>query len=50
VAAGSRCPRKFLLAHDTALLIAANAHALDNANTPQDLKTMQGTQTVPGPA
>jgi molybdopterin-guanine dinucleotide biosynthesis protein A len=37
VAAGQDCPRRFLLAHDVALLDAARARALDNANTPADL-------------
>lgn len=41
VAAGRQCPRKFLLTHDTALLAAALPHALDNANTPQDLQAMR---------
>ena len=37
IAGGAACPRKFLLAHDVRLLDAANARALGNANTPQDL-------------
>ena len=37
IAAGGACPRKFLLSHDVRLLDAANARALGNANTPQDL-------------
>lgn len=41
VAAGRHCPRKFMLAHDVELLVAARPHALDNANTPQDLLAMR---------
>jgi len=37
VAAGGSCPRKFLIGHDVALLTPANARALDNANTPEEL-------------
>lgn len=37
VAGGGACPRQFLLSHDLCLLDAANARALGNANTPQDL-------------
>ena len=37
IAAGGACPRKFLQSHDLRLLDAANARALGNANTPQDL-------------
>ncbi len=37
VATGVSCPRKFLAAHDVALLQPASASALANANTPEDL-------------
>jgi molybdopterin-guanine dinucleotide biosynthesis protein A len=37
VAGGHDCPRKFLLAHEVALLDPLRPHALANANTPQDL-------------
>lgn len=37
VAAGGSCPRKFLIGHDVTLLTPANARALDNANTPEEL-------------
>jgi molybdenum cofactor guanylyltransferase len=37
IAAGGACPRKFLRSQDLRLLDAANARALGNANTPQEL-------------
>jgi molybdenum cofactor guanylyltransferase len=37
VAAGRHCPRKFLMAHDVALLVPARPAALGNANTPDEL-------------
>ncbi len=36
VADGGQCPRKFLRLHQTHLLTAPNARALDNINTPQE--------------
>jgi len=50
VAAGSHCPRKFLLAHDAVLLEAARPHALDNANTPQDAQAARAALAATGPA
>ena len=37
VATGVSCPRKFLIAHDVALLSPASPCALVNANTPEEL-------------
>lgn len=37
VANGVACPRKFLIAHDVALLQPASPSALANANTPEEL-------------
>ena len=37
IAGGGACPRKFLLTREPCLLDAANARALGNANTPQEL-------------
>jgi len=37
VAKGGSCPRKFLIAHDAALLKPASPRALANANTPEEL-------------
>jgi molybdopterin-guanine dinucleotide biosynthesis protein A len=48
VAGGRDCPRKFLLAHDVRLLDPFHAHALDNANTPQDLEAMRAVLATPG--
>ncbi len=36
VGAGHRCPRKFLVAHDVALLEPPDPAALDNVNTPHE--------------
>lgn len=36
VAGGGRCPRRFLLQADTALLDEPNPRSLDNVNTPED--------------
>jgi molybdopterin-guanine dinucleotide biosynthesis protein A len=33
---GGRCPRKFLIRHDAALLEPLDPHALDNVNTPEE--------------
>jgi molybdenum cofactor guanylyltransferase len=38
VAAGGRCPRKFLLQTDAALLDEPNPRALDNVNTPEEYR------------
>lgn len=38
VAEGRNCPRKFLLRHDTLLLDQPNPEALDNVNTPDELR------------
>jgi molybdopterin-guanine dinucleotide biosynthesis protein A len=38
VAGGRNCPRKFLLQHDTLLLDQPNPEALDNVNTPDELR------------
>jgi molybdopterin-guanine dinucleotide biosynthesis protein A len=35
-AGGGRCPRKFLIRHDTALLDPLDPRALDNVNTPEE--------------
>jgi molybdopterin-guanine dinucleotide biosynthesis protein A len=35
---GRNCPRKFLLQHDTLLLDQPNPEALDNVNTPDELR------------
>lgn len=35
-AGGGRCPRKFLIRHDTALLEPQDPRALDNVNTPEE--------------
>jgi molybdopterin-guanine dinucleotide biosynthesis protein A len=37
VTRGGSCPRKFLIAHDVALLKPASPRALANANTPEEL-------------
>jgi molybdopterin-guanine dinucleotide biosynthesis protein A len=50
VTGGRDCPRKFLLAHDVRLLDPVHAHALDNANTPQDLEAMRAVLATPGAA
>lgn len=50
VAAGRDCPRKFLLTRDVWLLDPVHAHALDNANTPQDLEAMRAALATPGAA
>ncbi|MGH8130303.1 MAG: NTP transferase domain-containing protein [Steroidobacteraceae bacterium] len=47
VAAGHDCPRKFLLAHDAALLEAAHPYALDNANTPQEVEAVRTALATP---
>ena len=36
IAAGRSCPRKFLIAHDTATLVLGGQDALVNVNTPED--------------
>jgi molybdenum cofactor guanylyltransferase len=41
--AGHHCPRKFLIRHNTRLLDARDAHALDNINTPEEYAAAQGT-------
>jgi len=38
-AEGIRCPRKLLIRHECRLLEPLTAHALDNANTPEDWAT-----------
>ncbi|MGH8198052.1 MAG: NTP transferase domain-containing protein [Steroidobacteraceae bacterium] len=48
VAAGRNCPRRFLLAHDIALLEPAHPAALDNANTPRDLAAARAALAAPG--
>ncbi len=50
VATGLNCPRKFLIANDPALLDAVHPHALDNANTPQDLAAMRAALAASEPA
>jgi molybdopterin-guanine dinucleotide biosynthesis protein A len=50
VAAGRLCPRRFLAAHDVALLEAPHPHALDNANTPQDAEALRALLASSGPA
>ena len=50
VAAGRDCPRKFLLAHDVALLELARPAALDNANTPQDAAAARASLAARGAA
>jgi molybdenum cofactor guanylyltransferase len=50
VAAGRVCPRKFLLAHDVALLDAAHPAALDNANTPEDVAAARAALATQGAA
>ena len=39
---GGRCPRKFMMNHPVSLLDAADAHALDNVNTPEEYAAAQG--------
>lgn len=55
VAAGTPCPRRFLLASDAALLDLVNPRALDNANTPDErrraeerMKGMEGRKGMEG--
>jgi len=50
IAAGGSCPRKFLLSHDVHLLDAADARALGNANTPQDLDAARAALAARGAA
>ena len=50
IAGGRDCPRKFLLAHDVRLLDPVHAHALDNANTPQDFEAMRAALAASGAA
>ena len=50
IAAGSSCPRRFLLSHDVRLLDLANSHALGNANTPQDLAAARAALAPRGTA
>jgi molybdenum cofactor guanylyltransferase len=48
VAAGSQCPRKFLLAADTALIDEPNPWALDNVNTPEEYGAAMAALTPRG--
>lgn len=41
VTAGHVCPRKFLIRHDALLVQPLHPHALDNANTPQDVRALR---------
>ena len=50
VEGGGSCPRRFLLAHDTALLDPADTGALGNANTPQDLAAARAARAGRGAA
>ena len=50
VAAGRDCPRKFLMAHDIALLDLARPSALVNANTPQDAVAARASLAARGTA
>ncbi len=50
VAAGGFCPRKFLAGHEVALLSPANARALDNANTPEELAAARSALAARGVA
>jgi len=50
VSAGGSCPRKFLIGHDVALLTPANARALDNANTPEELAAARVALATQGTA
>lgn len=50
VEAGRSCPRKFLLTHEVRLLDPANAAALGNANTPQDLAAARAALAARGAA
>ncbi len=49
VAAGSACPRKFLIAQGAALLAPLHPRALDNANTPADAAAIRRTLAATGP-
>jgi molybdopterin-guanine dinucleotide biosynthesis protein A len=46
VASGRNCPRKFLLESDTLLLDQPQPHALDNVNTPDELRAAQNALTA----
>ena len=48
VAAARDCPRKFLTAHDVALLDAARPEALANANTPRDVDAAMAALAAAG--
>lgn len=50
VAVGQLCPRKFLSTHDALLLEPLHPHALDNANTPQDVQALRAMLPSSGPA
>jgi molybdopterin-guanine dinucleotide biosynthesis protein A len=50
VAAGSDCPRKFLMAHDVRVLEARPGAALDNANTPDDAAAARAALAARGAA
>lgn len=50
VAAGQACPRKFLIRHDALLLEPLHPHALDNANTPQDVQALRALLESSEPA
>ena len=48
VAAGRDCPRKFLMAHEVALLDPRHPSALDNANTPREAEAARAALARPG--
>lgn len=50
VMAGGSCPRRFLDSHDIALLTPFNSHALDNANTPEELAAARNALSARGAA
>jgi len=50
VATGVACPRKFLIAHDVALLEPASPSALANANTPEELAAVRRALAMQEPA
>lgn len=49
-ASGHDCPRKFLMRHDAALIEPLHPHALDNANTPQDVAALRAVLAASEPA